>query len=71
VAEDLVYSSGIALFLGLPLLILLNVPMNFFNNSLKGYWITFGLIIVYGVILWIFWRAIGFIHFKKNPKSKV
>jgi len=53
----------------LPLLILLNVPMNFFNNSLKGYWITFGLIIVYGVILWIFWRAIGFIHFKKNTKT--
>ena len=71
VAEDLVYSSGIALFLGFPLLILLNVPMNFFNNSLKGYWITFGLLIVYGVILWIFWRAIGYIHFKKNPKTKV
>ncbi|MFH1214185.1 MAG: sodium:glutamate symporter [Candidatus Neomarinimicrobiota bacterium] len=70
VAEDLVYSSGIALFFGLPLLILLNVPMNFFNNSLKGYWITLLLLIVYGIILWIFWRAIGFIHFKKPPKTE-
>jgi len=69
VAEDLVYASGISLFFGLPLLILLNVPMNFFNNSLKGYWITLGLLLAYGVILWIFWRAIGFIHFKKPPQK--
>ncbi len=69
VAEDLVYASGISLFFGLPLLILLNVPMNFFNNSLKGYWITFGLLLAYGLILWIFWRAIGFIHFKKASGS--
>ncbi|MCK9244166.1 MAG: hypothetical protein M0P75_02740, partial [Candidatus Marinimicrobia bacterium] len=70
VAEDLVYSSGIALFLGMPLLVLLNVPMNFFNNSLKGYWITLLLLLLYGVILWIFWRLIGFIHFKKTSKIK-
>ncbi len=66
VAEDLVYSSGIALFFGLPLLILLNVPMNFFNNSLFGYWVTFGLMLLYGIILWIFWRVIGFIKFKRE-----
>ncbi len=66
VAEDLVYSSGIALFLGLPLLILLNVPMNFFNNSILGYWVTFGLMIIYMVILWVFWRLIGFIRFRKR-----
>jgi ESS family glutamate:Na+ symporter len=68
VAEDLVYSSGIALFLGMPLLFLLNVPMNFFNNSLEGYWITLGLMLFYLLILWGFWRLIGFIHFKKVPK---
>lgn len=65
VVEDLVYASGIALVLGFPLLILLNVPMNFFNNSLIGYWITLGLIIVYLIVLWVFWRLIGFIKFKK------
>ena len=66
VVEDLVYASGIALFLGFPLLILLNVPMNFFNNSLKGYWITLGLMIAYLIILWVFWRLIGFIKFKNQ-----
>jgi len=70
VAEDLVYSSGIALFFGLPLLILLNVPMNFFNNSRPGYWITFGLMLLYLLILWIFWRLIGFIKFKKPTSAK-
>lgn len=68
VAEDMVYGSGIALLLGIPLLILLNTPMNFFNNSLKGYWITAGLILLYLIILWVFWRLIGFIKFKK-PES--
>jgi len=70
VAEDLVYSSGIALFLGLPLLILLNAPMNFFGNTYKGYWITLGLLILYGVILWVFWRLIGFIKLTKPNFKK-
>lgn len=66
VAEDLVYASGIALFLGMPLLFLLNVPMNFFGNSLQGYWITLGLMLLYLAVLWGFWRLIGFIHFGKR-----
>ncbi|MDD5766375.1 MAG: hypothetical protein PHW79_09055 [Candidatus Marinimicrobia bacterium] len=70
VAEDLVYSSGVALFLGLPLLILLNAPMNFFGNTYKGYWITLGLLILYGVILWVFWRLIGFIKLTKPNFKK-
>lgn len=69
VAEDMVYGSGIGLFLGLPVLILLTVPMNFFNNELYGYWIVFGLIIGYLLLLWGFWRLIGFIKFK-NPHPK-
>jgi len=65
VAEDLVYSSGIALLLGLPLLILLNAPMNFFGNTYRGYWITMGLMILYMVILWVVWRLTGFIKLTK------
>ncbi len=63
-AEDLAYGGGIALFMGFPLLILLNVPMSFFNNSLKGYWIVLGLVLAYLVLLWVVWRLIGFIRFK-------
>jgi ESS family glutamate:Na+ symporter len=65
----MVYGSGIGLFLGLPVLILLTVPMNFFNNELYGYWIVFGLIIGYLLLLWGFWHLIGFIKFK-NPYPK-
>ncbi|MDD5764822.1 MAG: sodium/glutamate symporter [Candidatus Marinimicrobia bacterium] len=68
-AEDLAYGGGIALFIGFPLLILLNAPMTFLASyGLSGYWITFGLMFVYLVILWIVWRAIGFIKFRLPKK---
>jgi ESS family glutamate:Na+ symporter len=63
-AEDLAYGGGLALFLGFPLLILLNAPMNFWNNSLHGYWLTLLLMLVYLAILWIIWRLIGYIRLK-------
>jgi len=66
-SEDAVYGSGISLFLGIPMLIMLNIPIVMFNNSMNGYWITLGLLIAYMAILWILWRAIGFIKFRK-PK---
>lgn len=64
VAEDLAYGGGIALFLGFPLLILLNAPMHYWKNSVSGYWITLGLMIAYLLILWIAWRLSGFFQFK-------
>jgi len=67
VAEDAVYGSGITLFLGIPMLIALNVPIVMYGNAIKGYWITLGILIGYMILLWILWRAIGFIKFSK-PK---
>jgi len=68
-AEDLAYGGGIALFIGFPLLILLNAPMTFLASyGLSGYWITFGLMFAYLVVLWIVWRAIGFIKFRLPKK---
>ncbi|MAG21163.1 MAG: hypothetical protein QGG85_07130 [Candidatus Marinimicrobia bacterium] len=66
VAEDAVYGSGVALFLGIPLLIALNVPFAFFKNSIEGYWITFAILLVYWIVLWLFWRGIGFLSFRKR-----
>jgi glutamate:Na+ symporter, ESS family len=66
VAEDLIYGSAITIFLGFPLLVLLNVPMNVFENSLRGYWITTGLFVLYAIIMIVFWRAIGYLSFKKK-----
>lgn len=68
-AEDLAFGGGMALFLGFPLLILLNAPMNFWNNTLRGYWLTLILMIAYLVVLWVIWRLIGYIRFKL-PNSK-
>lgn len=31
----------------------------------RGYWITLEVVVIYFVILWTFWRLIGFIKFKK------
>ncbi|RMF10242.1 MAG: hypothetical protein D6762_01950 [Candidatus Neomarinimicrobiota bacterium] len=63
VAEDAVYGSGISLFLGFPLLIVLNMPFVYFGGTLRGYWITLGIILGYWVFLTLLWRVIGFIHF--------
>jgi ESS family glutamate:Na+ symporter len=65
-AEDLAYGGGIALFLGFPLLIILNLPIVFFNNSIAGYWIAFAAMFVYLLILMAVWRGIGYI----KPLSK-
>ena len=64
-AEDLIYGGAITIFLGLPLLIVMNFPMTMFNNSLRGYVITLGIFLAYWLILLIIWRAIGFLKFKK------
>ncbi len=65
VAEDAAYGGGISLFLGIPLLITLNVPFAFYNNAVKGYWVALGIIIGYWILMWIVWRLIGFIKFGK------
>lgn len=66
VAEDLVYGSGVALVFGFPLLIVLNVPMNIFHNSLTGYWITLGILVGYLLLILGIWRLIGFLKFSKS-----
>lgn len=40
VSQDLVYGSGLALALGFPLLVLINAPINYFDNAISGYVMT-------------------------------
>lgn len=65
-AEDLAYGGGIALFMGLPLLVMLNLPMTIFDNTLKGYWITLGMILAYLILLWLIWWIVGLLKIKKS-----
>lgn len=69
VAEDAVYGSGIALFIGLPLLVALNIPFAFFKGELIGYWVTAGVLVGYWILLTLVWRAIGYIHFRRQTTN--
>ncbi len=68
IAEDAVYGSGISIFIGLPLLVMMNFPMMFWNNELYGYWYTLGLFIVYAIVLLTVWKLVGFLSFRKKSK---
>ncbi len=70
VAQDLVYGSGVALLIGFPLLLVLNLPMNIFGNTLIGYWITLGLLLLYFVVLFIAWRLTGTLRMKADPLGR-
>ncbi len=65
VAEDAVYGSGITLFLGIPLLVVLNVPTAFYKNAIEGYWIALGILLIYWVIAVVIWRVTGYLQFKR------
>jgi len=55
VSYDLVYGSGFALILGFPLLILINAPVNYFDNQLEGYWLTMVAMGLYLALLLLGW----------------
>jgi ESS family glutamate:Na+ symporter len=46
-ADDLVYGSSVALLLGFPLLVLINIPVHNYNSSLEGYLVVLGALTVY------------------------
>jgi ESS family glutamate:Na+ symporter len=56
VSFDLVYGSGFALLLGFPMLILINAPVNYFNNSLEGYWLTIFAMLGYLTLVLVGWN---------------
>lgn len=56
VSFDLVYGSGFALLLGFPMLILINAPVNYFENSLEGYWLTIFAMAGYLTLMLVGWN---------------
>lgn len=55
-AEDMVMGSGLALFLGLPLMLIINIPiMGFRLNQPIYYFYTMLALIAYFAIMYIFW----------------
>ena len=59
VAQDLVLGSGIALVLGFPLLLLINLPFTVFSGQLEGYWVVIGCALVYLTLMVGLWSRLG------------
>jgi ESS family glutamate:Na+ symporter len=68
VSIDLVYASGFALVFGFPLLVLINAPMTFFDNSLTGYIYTLVGLIAYALLLSAGWHIL---HQKDSKRNTV
>jgi len=55
-AEDMVIGSGLALFLGLPLMIIINIPILGYKLGKPSYYLyTLGALALYFGLLYIFW----------------
>jgi ESS family glutamate:Na+ symporter len=59
VSHDLVYGSGLALALGFPLLILINAPVNHFENLTVGFAAITVALAAYLVLVWLALRWMG------------
>lgn len=59
VAQDLALSSGIALALGFPLLLVINLPFTRYNGALDGYFVVLGILLAYLGFLLLLWRRFG------------
>lgn len=59
VAQDLGLGSGVALLLGFPLLIVINLPFTQFDGALHGYWIVLGICWVYMLVIFLLWKRFG------------
>jgi len=66
VSIDLVYASGFALVFGFPLLVLINAPMTFFDDSLTGYVYSLMGMIAYAALIFAGWLLLH----QRDEKNK-
>ncbi len=71
VAEDLVYAGGVALFTGIPILLLANMPAIGYvaGRTVPAVLETIGLVFVYIVALFIFWIVYRAIYLRRLKAS--
>ncbi|PIQ62474.1 MAG: sodium:glutamate symporter [Bacteroidetes bacterium CG12_big_fil_rev_8_21_14_0_65_60_17] len=63
VAEELVLASGMALGMGFPLLLAINMPFSLFDGSTPGFLILSGVLLVYLAVLLVCWNRFA----RTNP----
>lgn len=66
VAQELVLSSGVALCLGFPLLLVINMPFTVFDGKLMGFGIVLGLMFAYLLVL----SGVWFLYVRRNRAQK-
>lgn len=62
VAEELVLASGMALGMGFPLLLAINIPFTFFGGTNTGFIILAGILLVYLAVLLVCWTLFARRH---------
>ncbi len=55
---NLVYGSGLALGFGFPLLLLINLPVNYMDNLLIGFWLVFAGMAGYFILMALVWALV-------------
>lgn len=66
IAQDLVLGSGMALGLGFPLLLIINLPFRVFDGAFVGYWAVIGICLAALLVLFLLWTRFGFSLRKKT-----
>jgi ESS family glutamate:Na+ symporter len=56
VAQDLGLGSGMALLLGFPLLVVINLPFTLYDGATRGYLVVLGVCAVYLIVLYLIWK---------------
>lgn len=70
VAEDLVYSGGMALFFALPILMVANVPaLGYPDQSVEAIIRTLIILVAYIVVLTAFWKLYQTVYMRREKKS--
>lgn len=66
VAQDLALGSGVALVLGLPLFVLIELPFDLFEGRTEGYFWVMGLAALYLLVILLVWTRFGL-----GPRKKM
>ncbi len=70
VAEDLVYSGGMAIFFALPILLVANIPaLGYPDQSVEAIIRTMLIIVAYIIVLFIFWKVYQNIYQRRTRED--
>lgn len=70
VAEDLVYSGGMAIFFALPILLVANIPaLGYPDQSVEAIIRTILIIIAYIIVLFILWKVYQNIYWRRSRED--